>query len=354
MSTSQVTFSLSVIDDPMYISESKMTIFIIVVDIFVLGVFSVTGIVSNIINMIIFVKQVLKDSMTVGLFALSFTDFAIATLELTFSCTYLASVICPRSSVDLWILNYVILTWAIYAFYLISCWITAIISLERCFCVVYPFSVKRIFTRGRCVVVIIGVYAVHVAAVLPVYLIKKMEWVPLYPNSENGTIISGSPIWLYTMKSTEATRQLDTIMDITAGLFLFMTPQFIIFVCSIYMSVVLKKSSAVRSRKDVDDDSKPSTKYSNLTRQEKRLIKMVLFVDVLHSVCNVPRITVIVYYHLVFPSLNIAIVKNLSSVLLTCAVVLNTISCFSNSLGYYFLNSVYRKMFLDLFSAKKK
>ncbi|KAI8741882.1 mu-type opioid receptor [Biomphalaria glabrata] len=351
MLTLEVNFSQHVIDDPKYISDEKMTTFIIVVDILVLGVFSVTGIISNIINMIIFVKQVLKDSMTVGLFSLAFTDFSIATLELTFSCTYLASVICPWSSVDFWALNNITLTWSICALYLTSCWITAIISLERCFCVVYPFSVKQIFTRGRCVLLIIVVYTLHISAVLPVYLVEKMEWLPFDFQANNGSMTSIQQRWIYSIAFSESTQELDIIMDITAGLFLFITPQLIVLVCSVWMAIALKLSSTVRTRKDGDDNAalKSSTKYSNLTRQEKKLIKMVLFVDVLQLACNVPRITVIIYYHVVFPGLDMALVKNFSTVLWTCALVINTISCFSNSLGYYFLNSLYRNMFRNLF-----
>ncbi|KAK6978533.1 mu-type opioid receptor [Biomphalaria glabrata] len=350
MLTLDVDLSQDGIDDPMYISDEKMTTFIIVVDIFVLGVFSVTGIISNIINMIIFVKQVLKDSMTVGLFALSFTDFAIATIELTISCTHLVSVICPWSSVDFWALNNITLTWTICIFYLTSCWITVIVSLERCFCVVCPFSVKRIFTRGRCVVAITVVYIVHISAVLPVYLLEKMEWLPLDFPGNNGSMSSVQPQWIYSIAFSDSTQELDTIMDITAGLFLFITPQLFILVCSLWMSIALKSSSTIRSQKNGDDTQlKRSSKNSNLTLQEKRLIKMVLFIDVLQLASNVPRLTVIIYYHIVFPGLDMSIVKNFSTVLFTCAVAINNISSFSNSLGYYFFNSVYRNMFHNLF-----
>ncbi|CAG5122565.1 unnamed protein product, partial [Candidula unifasciata] len=106
------------------------------------SVISVAGVVTNLINMIIFSKLGLKDSMSVGLFSLSLTDFLVTVIQLASAVTFVMDLLCVNAGVDKKYLGYYSLAWAISGVYQISCWITAMISIERCYCVVFPFKVK--------------------------------------------------------------------------------------------------------------------------------------------------------------------------------------------------------------------
>ncbi|KAK0045304.1 mu-type opioid receptor [Biomphalaria pfeifferi] len=187
-----------------------------------LGFISVLGLITNIINMIVLLKPSYKDGMRIELFSLAITDFFVSILVFAFTVLYLASIFCVRSPVDLWALAYVPFVWAVNALYLISCWITAMISLERCFSVVFPFAVRQIFTARRSIILIVIIYAFHIALFLPAFIIDKMEWVPLdEDNIGNFSSLSESPKWIYTVVFSEAAVELDVVLDITAGLFLF-------------------------------------------------------------------------------------------------------------------------------------
>ncbi|CAG5117952.1 unnamed protein product, partial [Candidula unifasciata] len=101
---------------------------------------SICGVFSNVINLVIFWKLSLKDSMSVSLFALSLADFLSAFLYTMVCLCYLTNKLYPSSNIDAWALGFFAFGWMVNAMYLTSCWITAMITIERCFCVVFPFK----------------------------------------------------------------------------------------------------------------------------------------------------------------------------------------------------------------------
>ncbi|KAI8741831.1 mu-type opioid receptor [Biomphalaria glabrata] len=298
--------------------------------------------------MIVFLKPGYKDGMRIELFSLAITDFFVSILVLAFTVLYLASIFCVRSPVDLWALAYVPFVWAVNALYLISCWITAMVSLERCFSVVFPFAVRHIFTARRSLILIVIIYAFHIALFLPAFIIDKMEWVALdEDNSGNFSSLSESPQWIYTVVFSEAAVELDVVLDITAGLFLFISSQLVLFVCSLCMTVSLKLSSAVRTANAHSED-KVKVNSSHLTNQERRLIWVVLFLSVLHTVCNVPRLSLIIFYH-AYPWLNLDSQQNAVAIVWTIMTIFSSMTCSSSIWGYYTLNSKYRNIFIRTF-----
>ncbi|KAH9495560.1 hypothetical protein Btru_013597, partial [Bulinus truncatus] len=227
--------------------QETSAVYLAAVNIFVLGLISIIGVVSNILNMIIFIRQGLKDSMTVELFGLAFTDFSVSVVELAITCTSAASVLCPWSPVDLWSLAYVSFAWAVNAEYSTSCCITTVVSVERCISVVWPFKVRRIFSRARSVLVIVLLYGLHVVLFVPAFVIEKMDWILLDPANHHYPRFNSSEgltqKWFYTIIFSEATDRLDTTLDIANGLFMSVSSQLVIFVCSIWMTFSLKRSS---------------------------------------------------------------------------------------------------------------
>ncbi|KAH9493232.1 hypothetical protein Btru_020950 [Bulinus truncatus] len=332
-----------------FLSGDDFRKFEIAVSVCVFGTISTAAVVSNAVSMYLFLKHGLKDSMSVGLFALSFTDLAVSLLELAASASYMLKDLLTFSLVDLWALAYVYFGWSLYAGYLVSCWITAVISVERCFCVVSPFKVRLIFTRGRCAVVIVFIYVIHVVTLLPVYVVERMQWVPVDPENvcDNCTVI---PCFHYTVVFTEFTDEIETAVDITSGLFLFLASQAVLIVSSVWMTYSLKVSSTVRGNKSSPCEALKydKTNAHQLTTHEKKLVKLVLSLAVLQASCNLPRLVVTVFFY-AYPGVNSGDVKNFSTVVWTIPSLFNHISCTSNTLCYYFLNSSYRRMFRETF-----
>ncbi|RUS70021.1 hypothetical protein EGW08_022216 [Elysia chlorotica] len=73
------------------------------------------------------------------------------------------------------LVHYVSLLWSQDMMYLVSNWITTFISLERCVCVIWPFKVKSLFTRTRCIVVLVIIFIVHVASYVPIFASHRLD-----------------------------------------------------------------------------------------------------------------------------------------------------------------------------------
>ncbi|CAG5134184.1 unnamed protein product, partial [Candidula unifasciata] len=123
-----------------------------VLTIYLFPLCSLTGIVSNVINMIIFCRLGLKDSMSFNVFSLSLADFLTTYIQSVIFFCCLINQLYPSINVRFLILGLYFFRWLMSSMYLTSCWITAVITIERCFCVVFPFKVKLIFTRLRSVI----------------------------------------------------------------------------------------------------------------------------------------------------------------------------------------------------------
>ncbi|KAH9492218.1 hypothetical protein Btru_029251 [Bulinus truncatus] len=329
------------------ISDGEAEIIELVIGTIIHGSSAVVGVVSNSLNVAIFVSLNMKTSMGVGLLALSVTDLMVTCLQLAMCSSYLVNILFPLNPVDPWAVGFYILGWPRYEMYLISCWITTLIAIERCACVVSPFKVGWIFTRGRCLCIIAVMYVVHLGAIVPMYVVQRMEWVHMYDYSLNDTLRPG---FVYTVVYNSISASAEILIDNITGMFFSVLSQSTLIVCTIWMTVSLRSSSSIRSTDKRVDLSKPKgsrfSKLSNshLSAAEKRLVKVVLFLAVLLTVCNLPRFCVTIVHH-TYPGMNTGSFRNLDSTLWSVAYLMGTMCCSINSVGYYSLNSNYRKIF---------
>ncbi|CAG5128588.1 unnamed protein product, partial [Candidula unifasciata] len=126
------------------------------------------GIMTNILNIIVFVKQGVKDTVNISLLGLATSDLGS---QITL-CYANISFCPPFMALDLPFvpndLMYII-SWCHIMFTRISTWITAYITLERCLCVTAPLRVKNVFTPKRTVFYLQFVYIIMLASVLPCF-----------------------------------------------------------------------------------------------------------------------------------------------------------------------------------------
>nr|KAI8727819.1 growth hormone secretagogue receptor type 1-like [Biomphalaria glabrata] len=301
--------------------------------------------------MAIFLKMRLPDSMTVELFSLSLADFLITALELGIVSMDIIDRLCPLISVDLKALSRVHFAWAVNAAYLISCWITVIISLERCLSVAYPFRVKDLFTMQRSCLAVMFVYGVHILMFVPGFVIEKMEWVYTGPRDYNSSSSLISDKWTYTIISSYASAQVESLLRLICSFFLFFVSQTVLFLSSLWMAVSLRNSSRIRNTRETTKVA--SHRIAQLTKKEAKLIKMVLFLSFLHLVCNLPRLLLLVIYYFYPWS---SAVERRNSINITWAVTadFSLVTCFTSCCGYYHLNTKYRQIAHNFLREKKK
>lgn len=336
-----------------YISDDTLKYLDLILTVSVHGLISVLGVVSNAVNMRIFSQLGLKDSMSVGLFVLSFTDLAVAAMQVASCFSYLVEVVYPTSSIDPWSLGHFAFSWARYISFLISCWITTLITTERCFCVVFPFKVKQVFTIPRCMLATLVIYLVHIGIHLPIYVYAQMAWVNVPVISPDGDIMNTSRV-VFTVTFTENSATWEIIADMVAGVTLSVLSQVILIFCTLYMIFSLKKSSQIRNADKGDKYStlgqqEIQTRGDNLSQRERRLVKVVLLLAIVLTSCNVPRFMVIAIHHL-FPGMNIGAYQNLNTILWDISYIAGTIYCSSTIFIYLTLNTSYRRMFINLFA----
>ena len=201
-------------------------------------VITVFGILTNIANIIVFVKLTTKDTMTISLTALAVSDllFSCLTLPHFIISALVNSGIRVLWSVDLKSLQYVGFVWQRPLFHKISITITMFVSCERSLCVVKPFLVKRIFIKRRVIVIIIGIFCGLTALFLPVYVTGGL----VREDAVNGT----ESIFVMHLAPERATAE--HVVHLTCGFSLVVISQVIIVISTVFMAEGLRRHQRFR------------------------------------------------------------------------------------------------------------
>lgn len=279
---------------PQIIDNAERMIIRIVMDITVLSSIAVAGIVFNILNMVVFSTLGLKDSMSAGLFSLSLTDFLVTSFQLESSVYYIIDLLYPASPIDVVAVGYFVFGFLINTTYLLSCWITAMISVERCFCVASPFKVKQVFTRQRSIISVLITFAMYFLLNGPVYSIYKMEWQRYNGSINEYNSTETPPLTFLLYESGKKQEYLEIIFDISVRTCSPFISQAIVLVCAVWIRYSLNSSSKIRrhisdlpsgvvQQRQASVDSKSS---STLSKRERKLVKVVLYLGIILTVCN--------------------------------------------------------------------
>lgn len=309
---------------------------------------SLTGIVSNSFNIAIFWKLGLGDSMSVGLFALSCTDFLLTLSYAVICFCHLAHILYPSYPINFLALGYFAFGWEANIVYLTSCWITAVISVERCFCVVSPFRVKQVFTRLRCTMVILAIYFILTGAHLLIFIMHKMAWVdvPSRGSQSSSNNMTKLPTRRFTLTFNEYIIKVEIIFDIVVSLALSDLSLSIVTVCTIWMAYSLKTSSKIRlvAPSSSTSDSSSSKSSPKLSYRERKMVKVVMAIAITLVVCGLPRVIAITVYNSI-PGVNVGSSPDLTAALMTVAWCSCTLGSAITIVGYLVLNSSYRDVF---------
>lgn len=313
------------------------------------GAVALMGVICNSLNMAVFIKIGLKDSMSVGLFALSFTDLAVVATTLARNICDALKYLYQESPVDLHSISYQAFGWTRTCTFLISCWITALLSVERCFCVVSPFRVRQVFSRTLCTVVIATIYVVQGGVYLPVYIGERVEKVKITSPKPTTNLTVRQERVIIRLIST-ISKETEFIIDVTSSFLLSLISQIIILVCTIWMIYALKISSSIRNPEGQvksKQGTNLSTKIKNLSYRERKLMSVVLMLSIMSIICCVPKfIRVFANYTI---SETAYIYEILTYVMWHTGTLLGTFSCSFNFIVYFRLGSNYKRAFINSF-----
>ena len=135
------------------------------------------GLVSNFINIIVFLKTGAKDNVTVLLLSLAASDLVFLTLSTTLTCSLLIRILVKSHSwpIDYGIFRY-LLYWPAFTAYDLSAFISVSLGMMRCACVALPLKFKVIFTKSRTIKWVMFLVVLAVSLRIPVLSIHRISW----------------------------------------------------------------------------------------------------------------------------------------------------------------------------------
>ncbi|RUS78928.1 hypothetical protein EGW08_013306 [Elysia chlorotica] len=313
---------------------------------------SLAGLVTNALNMLVFGKTGLNTGINISFFALSAADFACAALYVLEAVIMVDMSHLVRLPVDIVDLEYVVSYWLVSVVSFAS-WVTGIISVERCLCIVMPVRVKRIVTRKLVVALIAAMLVVQSLMLMASLVLMQFEVIPA--KSGEITLAPPSEVMDTDMQATsseltrpQASDRPRVFMERSGFLTAFITAllfwattvpalacYIVIVVSTTFLAVALRQRERWLQ-------TLPGQTSHNIGKNRK-LVTTVVAVSVIYIVCFSPGASAIVTYF-ALPSqdaLNVH-VENLVFVLLSYAPIFQALSGMANIFVYFNMNARYR------------
>ena len=135
------------------------------------------GLVSNIINIIVFLKTGAKDNVTVLRLSLAASDLVFLLLNTpSTSSLFIWTVVTSYSwPIDYNIFRY-LLYWPAFTTYDLSALISVSLGVMRCACVAMPLKFKVVFSKSRTVKWVMFLVVLAVCLRIPVLTIHRISW----------------------------------------------------------------------------------------------------------------------------------------------------------------------------------
>lgn len=238
---------------------------------------SIFGILTNILNIITFLKQSLQDAVNISLLGLAISDlgslFTIFMANICFLPPFQALDLpfVPMDFMYMWAWLHIMLT-------RVTAWITAYVTFERCLCIAYPLKVKVIVTPRRTVIYIVVLYVLMLASVVPVYYSAKATLVldPIRNKTLHGISLSTDR------------NDIETVSFVVNNLV--PTSAFVtVIVCTIILVQKLKSKAKWRRQ------STGVGQADNLTDRDTKVIKMVVLISTVFILCYSPGAVVFIW-----------------------------------------------------------
>ncbi|GFS22874.1 chemosensory receptor A [Elysia marginata] len=136
------------------------------------------GLVSNIINIIVFLKAVAKDNVTVLMLALAVSDLMYLCLCIPSVCSFVILGLFRSFSwpFDIQLFRF-LLYWPSVVAYDLSSFISVSLGVIRCACIAMPLKFKFVFTRSRTVKWVMCLVVLAVSLRLPVLTVNRITWI---------------------------------------------------------------------------------------------------------------------------------------------------------------------------------
>ncbi|XP_059163040.1 uncharacterized protein LOC131946351 [Physella acuta] len=240
---------------------------------------------ANLLNMTIFVLHGLHERVNFSLFFLSTSDCLQAITCLATTTSYYTCIYPPSDDVN-WVSILTFFFWTRCLFADVSSGLILFITIERCLCVVIPFSFNASCTFKKTRFVVYFIISFVVINYLP--FLGSMKYVYRIFPERNGTVL--------TAEYPDPFSIMCAINSYMFGVVLAIVCQVCIFVCAVLMYRGLRKSTEIRDHTREFQVSESQTgklardKSPGLTKKEKRVVKLVMMLAITYLPTGVPQI----------------------------------------------------------------
>ncbi|KAH9514458.1 hypothetical protein Btru_025309 [Bulinus truncatus] len=315
-----------------FLSDEQRTVLEVVNYVFLCGGVSLFGIVSNVINIVIFLRQGLRTTMNISFFGLAISDLCCLLNLLCF--TVLLNPLVERSGLPIISreFQYLVAGWPYVCFTRITSLITAFMTAEKCLCITFPLKVKQIITPRRAAVVIGLTYVLIFISLIPEYATSYLDW-KFYP-PRNRTLLG--------LVFTPDRKNMGGLVFILNASLIALS-YLLVVVFTAVLIYKLKHSS--KWRKENHRDSSELT-----SRRENKAVTMVLLIAAVLIICSAPNIVLSLVSFFIQEFSVVGRYTDIFFAAWSFAFFFGAVNSSVNIFLYYKMSSKYRRSFKVLFS----
>lgn len=298
------------------------------------GVISIFGMVTNSINITVFLRQGFKETINISLFALAIADLCSLIALLFVSVCYNPLFMYSGLPILTTELQHFIGAWTHIVFMRITGLITVFITFERCLCITFPLKVKGILNPFRVTIIIVSIYLFVLCNLVPNYFGAALGW--KFVPRLNRTVIGN-----INYDPNSILVQFSHALQPFYPVFSFTT----VVVCSYILIRQLNQRSKWRNTTAAaggQNDQK------SLVR-DRQVVKMVVYVAIIFIVTYTPSLALFICM-LIMPDFNMGY-RLQNSFILTYSIsfAFEAINSSLNIFVYYRTSSNYKHHFRSLF-----
>jgi hypothetical protein len=231
---------------------------------------TIFGLSVNVLNVMTFVKQGVKDSVNISLLGLTISDLGSLVFQFFINLCWTPLIV--KLDLPFYPKQFsFILAWAHILFTRVTTGTTAWITFERCVCIVAPLKVKSIITPRRTVAFIVVLYVIMTGTVIP-----QFYGVPLTLMFDAGRNRS---IYIITVTSSSEMTKLSNFSYWSNNLI-----PTIFFILIVIFTTILVKAL----RKNSKWRQQTTSKGTGMSARETKVSKIVLIISFVFILCYFP------------------------------------------------------------------
>ena len=304
------------------------------------------GLISNILNIVVFLKAGVKDNVTTLLLSLAVSDLLFLSLITPSACTlvllhFVRSWTWPFDHKIIYFLPY----WPAFTAYDLSAFISVSLGVTRCACVAMPLKFKLVFTKARTVRIVLALAVLAVSLRVPVLTIFRIAFKPDPLTNVSTPFVA--------VVNRQAMSRINDVMNRGVIIWINYT---VMISCVGILSFKLAQASRKRQSITVESDQvAEKAAAGRLSPKDLQVIKSVVLVCSIFILSQLPFLiySTARFANPEFTSTNKKF-QDLFGFFSNLSLICSYLNASLNIFVYYHYNSKYRSVFLSLFPENKR